>query len=118
MSNKSSIQPYQFEIKPATIQDVPLILKFIKALAEYEKLSHAVVATEEILRESLFGARAYAEVVFGYLNDQPVSMALFFHNFSTFTGRPGIYLEDLFVNPEVRGLGIGQKNAFISCNAC
>jgi GNAT superfamily N-acetyltransferase len=98
-----------FEIKPATVEDVPLILDFIKALAEYEKLSHEVVATEEILRETLFGKRAYAEVIIGYLDNQPVSFALFFHNFSTFLGRPGIYLEDLFVNLDVRGLGIGQK---------
>lgn len=100
---------HNFVIKPATIHDVPLILKFIKALAQYEKLSHEVIATEEILCESLFGKHAHAEVLIGYLDDKPVSIALFFHNFSTFLGRPGIYLEDLFVNPEARGLGIGQK---------
>jgi len=98
-----------FEIKPATEKDVPLILAFIKDLAEYEKLLHEVVATEEILRETLFGQKAHAEVVIGYLDNKPVSFALFFHNFSTFLGRPGIYLEDLFVKPEARGAGIGQK---------
>ena len=98
-----------FEIKPATISDVPLILSFIKELAEYEKLSHEVVATEDILRETLFGDKTHAEVIIGYLNSLPVSFALFFHNFSTFLGRPGIYLEDLFVKPEARGKGIGLK---------
>ncbi len=98
-----------FQIKQATVQDVPLILSFIKDLAEYEKLSHEVMATEESLRESLFGAKPFAEVVIGYLNDQPVAFALFFHNFSTFLGKPGIYLEDLFVKPEARGKGLGQK---------
>lgn len=98
-----------FKIKPATIEDVPLILSFIKELAEYEKLLHEVVATENILKETLFGNHAYAEVVIGYLDDAPVSFALYFHHFSTFLGRPGIYLEDLFVKPEARGKGIGQK---------
>lgn len=100
---------HHFEIKPATVEDVPLILSFIKALAEYEKLLHEVVATEETLQETLFGKHAHAEVVIGYLDGKPVSFALFFHNFSTFLGKPGIYLEDLFVNPDARGLGIGQK---------
>jgi GNAT superfamily N-acetyltransferase len=98
-----------FKIKPATTQDVPLILQFIKELADYEKLLHQVVATEEILKETLFGDKSHAEVVIGYLDNKPVSFALFFHNFSTFLGRPGIYLEDLFVKPEARGKGIGQK---------
>lgn len=100
---------HDFEIKTATIKDVPLILSFIKELAEYEKLSHEVVATEDILKETLFGEKSHAEVVIGYLKNTPVSFALFFHNFSTFLGRPGIYLEDLFVRPEARGAGIGQK---------
>lgn len=98
-----------FEIKPASIDDVPLILSFIKELAEYEKLSHEVVATQELLEENLFGQNSKAEVVMGYLDQKPVSFALFFHNFSTFLGRPGIYLEDVFVKPEARGKGIGQK---------
>jgi GNAT superfamily N-acetyltransferase len=99
----------EFEIKPATIEDVPIILSFIKGLAEYEKLSHEVVATEEILQETLFGQKPFAEVVIGYYQQQPVCFALFFHNFSTFLGRPGIYLEDLFVQPEFRGKGFGGK---------
>lgn len=99
----------KFEIKAATIKDVPLILSFIKELADYEKLLHKVVATEEILTETLFGNDAHAKVVIGYLDSEPVSFALYFYNFSTFLGRPGIYLEDLFVKPEARGKGIGQK---------
>ena len=97
------------EIKSATITDIPLILTFIKDLAEYEKLLHEVVATEDVLRETLFGERRYAEVIIAYQNQQPAGFALFFHNFSTFLGRPGIYLEDLYVKPEFRGQGIGQK---------
>lgn len=99
----------EFKIKPATVHDVPLILSFIKELAEYEKLLHEVVATETILKETLFGDKSHAEVIIGYLNEKPASFALYFHNFSTFLGRPGIYLEDLFVKPEARGKGIGQK---------
>lgn len=98
-----------FEIKAATVEDVPLILTFIKGLAEYEKLAQEVVATEEILKKTLFGPKPFAEVVIGYYQKQPVCFALFFHNFSTFLGRPGIYLEDLFVMPEFRGRGFGRK---------
>ncbi|QOL19792.1 GNAT family N-acetyltransferase [Candidatus Bodocaedibacter vickermanii] len=98
-----------FEIKQATVKDTPVILSFIKELAEYEKLLHEVVATESILEQTLFGDNSTTEVVIGYLNQQPISFALYFHNFSTFLGRPGIYLEDLFVKPEARGKGIGQK---------
>ncbi|HEX9652163.1 MAG TPA: GNAT family N-acetyltransferase, partial [bacterium] len=92
-------------IRPAAEIDVPVILSFIKKLAEYERLSHEVVATEESLRTTLFGEKPYAEVVIGYYRNQPVAFALFFHNYSTFLGRPGIYLEDLFVLPEMRGKG-------------
>jgi GNAT superfamily N-acetyltransferase len=95
-------------IERAREHDVPLILSFIKELAEYERLSHEVVATEELLRESLFGERAVSEVVIAYEGDQAVGFALFFHNFSTFLGRPGIYLEDLYVQPRARGKGIGR----------
>ena len=83
-----------FEIKTATCDDIPLILAFIKELAEYEKLLHEVVATEDTLRDSLFGERRHAEVILGYLDQKPISFALYFHNFSTFLGRSGIYLED------------------------
>ena len=97
------------KIVPATERDIPLILSFIRKLAEYEKLSHQVVATEELLRVGLFGPRPAAEVVLAYLEDhQPVGFALYFHNFSTFVGRAGIYLEDLFVEPAYRGKGIGK----------
>lgn len=97
-----------FVIKPATEKDVPLILWFIKQLAEYERLSHEVAATEESLRATLFGEKRYAEVAIGYFQNQPVAFALFFHNYSTFFGRPGIYLEDLFVVPDMRGRGLGR----------
>lgn len=99
----------KLEIKGATVEDVPLILRFIRELAEYEKLLHEVVATEEILRETLFGRRPSAEVVIGYADGKPAGFALFFHNFSTFLGRPGIYLEDLYVTPEFRGQGFGRE---------
>lgn len=98
----------KFTIRDATEADVGLILSFIKELAEYEKLLHEVVATEETLRESLFGSRQVAEVIIGEWAERPVAFALFFHNFSTFLGRPGIYLEDLYVKPEMRGKGIGK----------
>lgn len=87
--------------------DVKLILKFIKDLAEYEKLLHEVVATEELLKEWLF-EKNKAEVIFPVADGKEVGFALFFHNFSTFLGRAGIYLEDLYINPEYRGLGYGK----------
>ena len=96
------------EIRPATEADVPLILTFVRELADYERLSHEAVATEEALRASLFGERRFAEVVLGYLGDDPAGFALFFHNFSTFLGKPGIYLEDLYVRPKFRGAGVGR----------
>ena len=96
-------------IRPATVDDVPLVLDFIRALAKYERLPHECVATEALLRESLFGARPYAEVLLGYAGDEPVAFALFFHNYSTFLARPGIYLEDLFVRPHARGRGHGRE---------
>jgi GNAT superfamily N-acetyltransferase len=98
-----------FRIEPATARDVPLILKFIKGLAEYERLAHEVVATEESLRSSLFGPRRFAEVVIGYAGSEPAGFALFFHNYSTFLGRPGIYIEDIFVLPEWRRKGLGRR---------
>ena len=97
------------DVREATVDDVPLILSFIRELAEYEKLSHEVVATEEGLRESLFGGRRYAEVLIAEQEGTPAGFALFFHNFSTFLGKPGIYLEDLYVKPEFRGAGIGKE---------
>ncbi|HVK39578.1 MAG TPA: GNAT family N-acetyltransferase [Candidatus Kapabacteria bacterium] len=95
-------------IREATREDVPLVLEFIRALAEYERLSHEVVATEEMLASALFGPRPVAEVLIATLESEPAGFALYFHNFSTFLGRPGIYLEDLFVRPELRGNGVGR----------
>jgi GNAT superfamily N-acetyltransferase len=96
-------------ITPAVEQDVPVILQLIKALAEYEHLAHEVRATEDGLRVSLFGPRPAAEVVIARLDDTPVGFAVFFHNYSTFVGRPGLYMEDLFVLPEHRRRGIGRQ---------
>lgn len=96
-----------FTLRFAEQRDVPLILTFIKELAAYEKMSKDVVATESILEESLF-TRKMAEVILGEYRGEPVAFALFFHNFSTFLGKPGIYLEDLFVRPLMRGKGIGK----------
>lgn len=93
----------------ATERDVPVILRFIKELADYEKLSQEVVATEDTLRSSLFGARPAAEAVIAYARDEPVGFAIYFQTFSTFLGRPGIYLEDLYVTPTRRGQGIGRR---------
>ena len=97
-----------FLIREATEADVPLILEFIRGLAEYEKLADKVVATEEVIRESLFGRKPYAEVLIAEADGDSAGFALFFHNFSTFIGRPGIYLEDLFVKPQYRGRGFGK----------
>jgi GNAT superfamily N-acetyltransferase len=97
-----------FEIRLATIEDTPVILAFIKKLAEYERLSHAVSASEEKLRATLFGKHRYAEVIIGYHHNEAVGFALFFHNYSTFLGKPGIWLEDLFVDVEHRGRGFGK----------
>jgi GNAT superfamily N-acetyltransferase len=95
-------------IRSATTADVPTILGFIRALAEYEKLSHAVVATEDLLRDHLFGQTPAASVLIAEFDGRPVGFALFFTSFSTFLARPGIYLEDLFVIPDARGRGIGK----------
>jgi len=95
-------------IRPATREDVPVIAELIRGLARFEKLEHEVVMTEDLLATALFGERPYAEVVLAVDEDRPVGFALFFHNFSTFLGRPGIYLEDLFVLPEERGRGVGR----------
>ena len=97
-----------FEIRFATKADVPLILQFIKDLAAYEELLHEVVATESILKESIF-EKKQAEVIIGEENGVPVGFALFFHNFSTFLGKANLYLEDLFVKPEYRKKGYGKK---------
>jgi GNAT superfamily N-acetyltransferase len=94
-------------IRPAAEDDVPVILTLVKKLAEYERLSHQAVATEEDFRNALFGANRVAEALLACSETEPVGFALYFTTFSTFVGRPGIYLEDIFVEPEYRGKGIG-----------
>lgn len=101
----TKLQNYKLRFADET--DVSLILSFIRELANYEGMLMKVVATEDILRESLF-ERKMAEVIIAELDDKPVGFALFFHNFSTFLGRPGLYLEDLYIKPEVRGKGLGK----------
>jgi GNAT superfamily N-acetyltransferase len=97
-----------FEIRTATPADVPTILSLIRELADYERAPEAVVATENGLREVLFGAQRAAEVLLALENGDPVGFAVYFFNFSTWLGRPGLYLEDLFVRPNVRGKGFGR----------
>jgi GNAT superfamily N-acetyltransferase len=96
-------------IRPAAQTDVPQILAFIRELAEYERLAHAVAATVDDLRRNLFGPQPCAYVLLAYLDSAPVGFAVYFYNFSTFVGRPGLYLEDLYVRPAARGLGIGRR---------
>lgn len=104
-----------FDIRFATESDTALILRFIRELAEYEKLLDEVVADEQTLRGHLFGEQPRAEVLLGEEEGEPAGFALFFHTFSTFLGRPGIYLEDLYVRPEYRGRGYGK--ALLGCLA-
>lgn len=98
----------EFQIRLARPEDVPTILRLIRELAEYERAPDEVIATEAQLRESLFGAKPDAEVLIGEAGGTPVAFALFFHNFSTWMGRRGLYLEDLFVRPSERGRGYGR----------
>jgi len=99
----------EIEIRPATPQDVPLILTFLRELATYEKLAHEVVATDADMHAALFGERPVVETVIGSLDGDPVGYALFFPTFSTFLGKPGLYLEDLYVRPAARGFGVGRS---------
>ena len=101
--------PVSVTIRPAEAHELPLVLGFIRELAAYERLEHEVQATTADLAVALFGPRPFAEVVFACLEGEPVGFALFFQNFSTFLGKPGIYLEDLFVRPQARGHGIGRR---------
>jgi GNAT superfamily N-acetyltransferase len=99
--------PAHILIRPATEADVAAILGFVRELAEYEKLAHAAVATEDMIARGLFGPRPYAEALIAELDGTPVGFALYFHTFSTFVGKPGLYLEDIFVRPAHRRQGIG-----------
>ncbi len=95
-------------IREATEHDVDLIYSFIRGLADYEKLLHEAVLTEDDIRKTLFGDRRFAEVLIAEVDKEPAGFALYFYKYSTFLGRPGLYLEDLFVNPDKRGLGVGS----------
>src|SRR5947208_6691201 len=99
-----------FTIRAATINDIPVILELIRALATYERAPNEVTATEKGLAEVLFGEKPAAEVLLAFENETAVGFAVFFHNFSTWLGRPGLYLEDLFVRPEDRGKGYGRAD--------
>ena len=99
----------QIDIRSAAPADVPLLLTFLRELATYEKLAHEVVATERDMHAALFGERPVVEAVIGSLDGDPVGYALFFPTFSTFLGKPGLYLEDLYVRPAARGFGVGRK---------
>ena len=98
-----------FTLRPAVAADTPVILRCIRALAEYERLADEAVGTEKQIRDTLFGERAAAEVVLAFDGEEPAGFALFFHNYSTFLARPGLYLEDLFVFPGYRGRGLGKR---------
>jgi GNAT superfamily N-acetyltransferase len=95
-------------IRPVSEDDVALLLTFIRELADYERLADKVVATELVLRESLLGARPTAEALIAYFGHEPVAYAIWFYNFSSFTGRPGLYIEDIYVRPHARGRGVGK----------
>ena len=95
-------------IRKASVNDIPLVLQLIKELAEFERISHEVFASEETLQESLFGQKPAAEAILAERAGKPVGFAIYFNNFSTFVGRPGLYIEDLYVKPECRGLGVGK----------
>ena len=101
-------QRTDFEIRPAHVNDVPIILQLIRDLADYERAPDEVVATEEQLVDVLFGERPVAEVLLAFEKESPAGFAVYFYNFSTWLGRPGLYLEDLFVRPEQRGKGYGR----------
>lgn len=99
----------ELSIRKAVVEDVPLILSFIKQIAEYEKLLPDVTATEELLTQSLFSENSNSEVLLAFIGQEPVAYAVYFYNFSTFVGKRGLYLEDIFVKPEYRGKGYGKK---------
>lgn len=99
----------EFSIRPAQLSDVPAVMSMIRELAEFEKLSHLCVATDEMLQEALFGANPLSECLVGWEDDKPIAFALYYHNFSTFRGKRGLHLEDLFVKPDYRSTGYGRE---------
>ncbi len=101
-------------IRETSEKDVPLIMDFVKSMADFEKLSDKLLSTEEILKESLFGENIYAEAMIAELEGESAGFMIFFHNFSSFTGKPGLFIEDIFVHEKFRGLGIG-KALMIHC---
>lgn len=105
---RSEMSEKSFEIRDADVADIPIIMQLIRDLATYERAPNDVIATEQDLREVLFGAEPAAKVVIAFEDTAPVGFAVYFFNFSTWLGRPGLYLEDLFVKPEVRGRGYGR----------
>jgi GNAT superfamily N-acetyltransferase len=108
MNKKLNLNSMDFRIRKADKADTIIIVEFIRELAEYEKLLDQVKVTEKNLKENLFGERPFAEAIIGELNAKPIAFALFFHNYSTFLGKPGLYLEDLYVQPKFRGQGYGK----------
>lgn len=102
-------EQHAISLRPAARQDVPVVVRLIRALAEYERLAHECFAEEAALEAHLFGPRAYCEVILAEVDGEPAGFALFFHNYSTFLVKPGLYLEDLFVVPGRRGLGLGRR---------
>ncbi len=108
MTDAGAPLPPGVEIRPARPAEAPLVLALIRELAEYERLAHEVTATVDDIAGALFGEHPHAEALLAFHDGEPVGFALFFHNYSTFVGRRGLYLEDLFVRPAARGLGVGQ----------
>ncbi|MBP1908985.1 GNAT family N-acetyltransferase [Methanolobus bombayensis] len=106
-----SMQPEKknsISVRTTTIDDIPLIMELVKALAEFEGLADHVLAAEESLKEGLFGRKKYAEAIVAEIDEEAAGFIVFFHNFSTFVGKPGLYIEDIFVYPEHRGKGVGK----------
>ncbi len=114
MKRKENDKEQKLCIKPAVKQDAPILLSLIKELAVYEKLADQVFNSEEAIKKTLFGPKAYAEAEIAYWEGEPAGMVIFFHNYSTFLGKPGFYIEDLFVREKFRGKGIG-KALFLKC---
>jgi GNAT superfamily N-acetyltransferase len=103
------VSTVRFRIAPAVEADIPIIMDLVRKLAHFERLPHKFVATAERLRQSMFGERQLAEAAIAYADDEPAGVAVYFHTFSTFSGRPGLYLEDLYVEPQWRGTGLSVE---------